>query len=74
MPSSARRRRSTRPWPTRAPRCLTTPTASPRLSRIGDAVRTEPALDPLRDRPDFRLLMMDLATPAEPFASPTPAP
>jgi eukaryotic-like serine/threonine-protein kinase len=42
--------------------------------RLADAVRTEPALDPLRDRPDFRLLMMDLAIPAEPFASPTPAP
>ena len=42
--------------------------------RLADAVRTEPALDPLRNRPDFRLLMMDLAIPAEPFASPTPAP
>ena len=28
----------------------------------------EPALDPLRNRPDFRLLMLDLAFPAEPFA------
>src|SRR5271156_2933496 len=26
-----------------------------------NAYRTESALDPLRDRPDFRLLMMDLA-------------
>jgi hypothetical protein len=25
-------------------------------------------LDPIRDRPDFRLLMMDLAMPADPFA------
>ena len=31
--------------------------------------RNEPALDPLRSRADFRLLMMDLAFPAEPFAS-----
>jgi serine/threonine-protein kinase len=31
--------------------------------------RTETALDPLRDRPDFRLLMMDLAMPAKPFAT-----
>jgi hypothetical protein len=42
--------------------------------RLTDAIRTEPALDSLRDRPDFRLLMTDLAMPAEPFASPTPAP
>jgi hypothetical protein len=28
---------------------------------------TETALDPLRNRPDFGLLMMDLAFPAEPF-------
>ncbi len=33
-----------------------------------DAVRTELALDPLRDREDFRLLLMDLAMPDEPFA------
>jgi hypothetical protein len=25
-------------------------------------------LDPLRDRPDFRLLIMNLAMPADPFA------
>jgi eukaryotic-like serine/threonine-protein kinase len=37
--------------------------------RLADAVRTESALDPLRDRPDFRLLMMDLAMPADPFAA-----
>ena len=30
--------------------------------------RNETALDPLRNRPDFRLMMMDLAFPAEPFA------
>jgi len=29
--------------------------------------RDESALDGLRDRPDFRLLMMDLAMPADPF-------
>jgi serine/threonine-protein kinase len=29
--------------------------------------RTESALDPLRDRPDFRLLMMDVAFPMDPF-------
>jgi hypothetical protein len=33
-----------------------------------DAYRTEDALDPLRGRDDFRLLMMDLAFPAEAFA------
>jgi hypothetical protein len=33
-----------------------------------DAYRTEDALDPLRDRPGFWLLMMNLAFPAEPFA------
>ncbi len=36
--------------------------------RNPDDYRTESALDPLRDRPDFQLLMMDLAFPAEPFA------
>jgi hypothetical protein len=33
-----------------------------------DGYRTESALDPLRHRPDFRALMMDLEFPAEPFA------
>ena len=33
------------------------------------AYRYEPALGPLRDREDFKLLMMDLAMPAEPFAT-----
>ncbi len=35
--------------------------------RDPNSYRTETALDPIRDRPDFRLLMMDLAMPAEPF-------
>ena len=35
--------------------------------RNPDAYRTESALDPLRDRPDFRELMMDLTMPANPF-------
>jgi hypothetical protein len=35
--------------------------------RNPNAYRTEDALDPLRDRQDFRLLMMDLAFPAEVF-------
>jgi serine/threonine protein kinase len=34
-----------------------------------DAYRNEDALDPLRARDDFKLLMMDLAMPAEPFAA-----
>jgi tetratricopeptide (TPR) repeat protein len=38
--------------------------------RNPDAYRTEDALDPLRGRDDFGILMMDLAMPAEPFASP----
>jgi hypothetical protein len=33
-----------------------------------DELRIESALDPLRSRDDFRLLMMDLAFPAEVFA------
>ena len=33
-----------------------------------DAFRTEDALDPFRDRPDFRLLMLDLVFPDTPFA------
>jgi hypothetical protein len=37
--------------------------------RNADDFRTEDALDPLRGRDDFRLLMMDLAMPAEPFAA-----
>jgi eukaryotic-like serine/threonine-protein kinase len=34
----------------------------------GPAMRTEPALDPLRARPDFQLLLRDVDFPAEPFA------
>ena len=34
----------------------------------GGELRTEPALDPLRSRLDFQLLMMDLAMPGDPFA------
>jgi hypothetical protein len=34
-----------------------------------DAYRNEDALDPLRARDDFRLLMLDLAFPPEPFAA-----
>jgi hypothetical protein len=32
-------------------------------------LRNDSALDPLRDRDDFKLLMMDLAFPIEPFAA-----
>jgi hypothetical protein len=39
--------------------------------RNPDAYRTESALDPLRGRDDFRLLMMDLAMPADPFSKNT---
>ena len=38
--------------------------------RNADTFRTESALDHLRGRPDFRLLLMDLAIPADPFAAP----
>jgi serine/threonine-protein kinase len=37
--------------------------------RDAEALRTEDALDPLRDRVDFRLLLMDLSFPAEPFVA-----
>ena len=33
-------------------------------------MRTDNDLDPLRDRPDFQLLLMDLAFPPEPFTGP----
>ncbi len=33
-----------------------------------DHMRADTDLDPVRSRPDFRLLMMDMAMPAEPFA------
>ena len=35
--------------------------------RAAGAMAMEPALGTLRNRPDFRLLMMDLAFPADPF-------
>jgi hypothetical protein len=37
--------------------------------RDANALQTEPALDPLCARDAFRLLMMDVAFPAEPFAA-----
>ena len=37
--------------------------------RDRDAYRTEAALNDLRDRDDFRALMMDLAMPSDPFAA-----
>ena len=36
--------------------------------RSSDAYRSEPALDLLRNRPDFQLLMSDVVFPVEPFA------
>jgi hypothetical protein len=36
--------------------------------RNANEIRIESALDPLRSRDDFRLLMMDLAMPPELFA------
>jgi hypothetical protein len=39
-------------------------------SRNPYAYRAEAALEPLRDRDDFRLLMMDLVFPVEAFAAP----
>ncbi len=35
-----------------------------------DGFRTESALEPLRNRNDFRLMTMDLEMPARPFATP----
>ena len=37
-----------------------------------DSFRTEDSLNPLRSRDDFKLLMMDLAMPAAPFAAEAP--
>jgi hypothetical protein len=37
--------------------------------RNADGIRIERALDPLRGRDEFELLMMDLAMPGEPFAA-----
>jgi tetratricopeptide (TPR) repeat protein len=42
--------------------------------RNANEVRIESALDPLRSRDDFRLIMMDLAFPVEPFALTEPIP
>ena len=42
--------------------------------RNANEVRIESALDPLRSRDDFRLIMMDLAFPAEPLARTEPIP
>ena len=39
------------------------------LGRLVERGRTEDALDPLRGRDDLKLLMMDLAMPADPFAA-----
>ncbi len=36
--------------------------------READAYRNETALGPLRRRPDFQLLMLDVVMPAAPFA------
>jgi PleD family two-component response regulator len=36
--------------------------------RNASAISRESALDELRSRPDFRLLILDLAFPAEPLA------
>jgi serine/threonine protein kinase len=36
--------------------------------RDGNSLRTDPDLDPLRSRPDFQQLMMDIVFPADPFA------
>jgi eukaryotic-like serine/threonine-protein kinase len=33
-----------------------------------EVFRSDPNLDPLRDRADFQTLLMDLAFPADPFA------
>jgi hypothetical protein len=37
--------------------------------RNADTLRTAEALDSLRSRPDFRLLMMDLRFPEKPFTA-----
>jgi hypothetical protein len=37
--------------------------------RNANEIRIESALDLLRGRGDFKLMMMDLAMPAEPFAA-----
>jgi hypothetical protein len=42
--------------------------------RNANEVRIESALDPLRSQDDFRLIMMDLAFPVDPFALTQPIP
>ena len=42
--------------------------------RNANEVRIESALAPLRSRDDFRLIMMDLVFPTEPFAPTEPIP
>ncbi len=42
--------------------------AATRANKSFNDYRTDPNLDPLRDRDDFRALLMDLALPADPFA------
>ena len=41
--------------------------------RDASRMRADTDLDPIRDRPDFRLLMMDLSMPADAFAAPRQA-
>jgi eukaryotic-like serine/threonine-protein kinase len=36
--------------------------------RSPHALRTDPSLDPLRSRPDFELLLLDLEFPDDPFS------
>jgi hypothetical protein len=38
--------------------------------RVAGGYRAEPALGALLTRPDFQLLTLDLAMPADPFAGP----
>ncbi len=60
MPSSARRRRSTRPCPTRAPRSPTTPTASASaLSRLGDVARASGRTIEARDAYDRAIALRE---------------
>ena len=40
---------------------------SPQATAVFGAFRNESGLNPIRSRPDFQLLLMDLAFPADPF-------
>jgi hypothetical protein len=40
------------------------------LSYLGHLLREDPDLGPIRSRPDFQLLLRDVAFPADPFTSP----